>query len=251
MSRYLYCYQTTVRFDTPITSHAIMLRCQPSQCAFQKIEQEQFLLSPQFWMRSASDVFGNRILFGGTRQRHASLAYVSSGIVSVGDYVEPDASPAPYYKYPTAFTRVSQSFDIPQGDSLDMAMAICHKVNALIAYEPGTTDTTTTAQEVMHHKRGVCQDYAHVMIALCRECAIPARYVCGFLEGVGATHAWVEIHDGRSWRAIDPTNDVLIESGYIKLAHGRDASDCPVNRGTYQGCASLDTYFNVTVTQTE
>ena len=85
------------------------------------------------------------------------------------------------------------------------------------------------------------------MIGFCRRCGIPARYVCGFMEGTGETHAWVEVYDGYSWIGFDPTNDCRIIYGYVKLAHGRDASDCPVSRGIYNGQALQQTQISVTL----
>ena len=105
----------------------------------------------------------------------------------------------------------------------------------------------TTASDVMRHRKGVCQDYAHLMTALCRMAGMPARYVCGLMKGEGQTHAWVEVHDGQCWYAFDPTNDTAIASGYIKLAHGRDALDCPVSRGTYLGVSTEETFISVKV----
>ena len=101
--------------------------------------------------------------------------------------------------------------------------------------------------EVYRLKKGVCQDYAHLMIAICRINGIATRYVCGFMEGTGETHAWVEIHDGYSWIGFDPTNNCRISYGYVKIAHGRDAFDGPVNRGVYIGNALQQTQINVTL----
>ncbi|MGN1262993.1 MAG: transglutaminase family protein, partial [Prevotella sp.] len=117
----------------------------------------------------------------------------------------------------------------------DLAVSIAHEVHGMMEYAPGVTDVGTTAADALAIRRGVCQDYAHIMIALCRRAGMAARYVCGFLCGTGQTHAWVEVFDGYSWRGIDPTNDVCIDYGYIKLAHGRDASDCAVSRGMFGG----------------
>lgn len=77
-----------------------------------------------------------------------------------------------------------------------------------------------------------------------------ARYVNGFMQGIGLTHAWVEVHDGKAWHGIDPTNNRLIEYGYVKLSHGRDALDCPVNRGVFTGMASQQVEIRVIVEET-
>ena len=80
-----------------------------------------------------------------------------------------------------------------------------------------------------------------------RAAHIPARYVNGFIEGEGATHAWVEVYDDGAWWGIDPTHNRPIEWGYIKLSHGRDAEDCPVNRGVFTGAASQTAEIRVIV----
>lgn len=89
---------------------------------------------------------------------------------------------------------------------------------------PQVTSLDTPASEIIKTHQGVCQDYAHLMIALCRLHDIPARYVCGFMEGEGETHAWVEVCDGNAWHGFDPTHNEEISCGYVKLAHGRDAA---------------------------
>ena len=104
-----------------------------------------------------------------------------------------------------------------------------------MVYQPGSTDVFTTAAKAFELGQGVCQDYAHITLALLREAGIPARYVCGLLSGEGATHAWVEWFDSGVWLALDPTHDRAVEYGCIKIAHGRDSADCPVNRGIFTG----------------
>ena len=84
---------------------------------------------------------------------------------------------------------------------------------------------------------GVCQDYAHILLSLLRIEKIPCRYVSGLAFETGETHAWVEVFDGGHWTGIDPTQNRLIGDHYIKLCHGRDYSDCPIERGIYIGNA--------------
>ena len=114
-------------------------------------------------------------------------------------------------------------------------------------YCPGITTVQTTAQEAFEDKRGVCQDYAHVMIALCRYLGIPAIYIAGFMSGEGASHAWVAVCDSLTgeWYEIDPTNDRWVDDDYISVSHGLDADDCIINKGIYRGIATESQ--NVTV----
>jgi transglutaminase-like putative cysteine protease len=83
----------------------------------------------------------------------------------------------------------------------------------------------------------VCQDFAHILIALCRLSGILARYAAGFPEGEGSTHAWVEYYEDGSWKAVDPTHNRLVETGYIKLSHGRNFGDCSIEKGIFSGIA--------------
>lgn len=84
----------------------------------------------------------------------------------------------------------------------------------------------------------VCQDYVHIFLSLLRLNHIRCRYVAGLAFSCGETHAWVEIYDGKSWIGMDPTHNCLIGDQYIKLCHGRDFADCPIERGIYRGNVS-------------
>lgn len=252
MKRYLYCYQTAVAFSEPVRAHNILLRCLPFVGEHQTVEEEHLIVPPDFKLRRAVDAFGNRIVYGGERAPHKSLVYVSTGIVSVGDYkVREGRIPVRAYLQNTPLTTVlppvgekELSLDVPETAD---AEALCHMAHSLLDYTPCSTDATTPVSEALSKGQGVCQDFAHLMIALCRQKEIPARYVCGFLEGTGATHAWVEVFDGYAWTAFDPTHDRRVEQGYVKLAHGRDAADCSVSRGLYVGQALQQTEINVTL----
>ncbi len=122
------------------------------------------------------------------------------------------------------------------------------KLNLMIheqfTYCTDATDVHTHIAEVFEGRRGVCQDFAHVFIAVCRAAQIPCRYVSGYLvtrrarslAGSGASHAWVEVLlPGHGWCAFDPTNNLLANDSYIKLAHGRDYRDVTPTRGVFKG----------------
>ena len=261
MKRYLYNYQTVVRFSQPVTNHYLLLRCQPMSGTYMRIDEEHLVVSPDYRMCRGIDAFGNRLIYGGNREEHTKLAYISTGIVEMSHYVtRTERSISPMYLVDTPLTmlnleQVAAWLETAQAllkdakGQADKAMEICHYVYGIMEYMPLTTTVDTPANEVFALHRGVCQDYAHLMIALCRTCSIPARYVCGFVEGTGETHAWVEVHDGYSWLGFDPTNDRRIDYGYVKIAHGRDASDCPVNRGVYLGNATQQNIVNVTLVE--
>jgi transglutaminase-like putative cysteine protease len=135
--------------------------------------------------------------------------------------------------------------DPGSGSGASRAGALMEAVRAALVYEPGATDVQTRADEVLALGRGVCQDFAHVLLAACRCVGIPARYVSGYLydqtlEGDNAaSHAWVDIWDeGRGWLAFDPTHDREQTESYVRVAVGRDYADVPPTRGVYTGAAN-------------
>lgn len=261
MKRYIYNYQTIVTFSESVINHAVLLRCQPAVGSYMTVDEEHLIISPGFRLTKGVDQLGNRIVYGSQREGHLSLAYVSTGLVSMSPYViRSERGFNPVYLVQTRMTDIGQDTldaDAPStvtatyapelGHTIDVAQEICHKVYGMMTYVPFSTNVETTASQVMQTLQGVCQDYAHLMIGYCRRQGIPARYVCGFMEGTGETHAWVEVYDGYSWIGFDPTNDCRIIYGYVKLAHGRDASDCPVSRGIYGGQALQQTQISVTL----
>ncbi|MBQ3656570.1 MAG: transglutaminase family protein [Bacteroidales bacterium] len=106
-------------------------------------------------------------------------------------------------------------------------------VHNTIVYKPLTTNNTTTAQEVFRQKCGVCQDLSHVLITCLRIFGIAARYVSGYVKGLKLSHAWVEAFYDGCWHTFDATENFFVTSGYIKVAHGRDAAGCPLNFITF------------------
>jgi transglutaminase-like putative cysteine protease len=123
----------------------------------------------------------------------------------------------------------------------DLAERICAAVSAAITYEYGITSVTTTAAEALACGRGVCQDFAHVMLALCHILRLPARYVSGHLLGQGGTHAWTEVivpRDGRAEAiAFDPCNGRRTDGGYVTVATGRDYAHVAPASGSYVGAS--------------
>ena len=118
------------------------------------------------------------------------------------------------------------------------AVDLMHRIRSDFKYDPKATVISTPLNEVFEKRHGVCQDFAHVMIAGLRGLGLPAAYVSGYLrtipppgqprlQGADATHAWVSVWcgDGLGWIGFDPTNDILVENDHIMLAVGRDFSD--------------------------
>lgn len=112
-------------------------------------------------------------------------------------------------------------------------------------YIKGITSIETTVSEILEHRSGVCQDFAHVMLETLRNLQIPCRYVSGYIcpnkngmRGEGATHAWVEAWiPATGWTGIDPTNNIWVTNHHVKLAVGRNFKDCTPIKGTFKGPA--------------
>ncbi|AZI36267.1 transglutaminase-like protein [Caenibius tardaugens NBRC 16725] len=126
--------------------------------------------------------------------------------------------------------------------------ALCSKIHAEFTYLPGVTDSDTPPLEAFRARHGVCQDFAHVMIAALRWYGIPAAYVSGYLRtepppgrprlvGADAMHAWVNVWCGPrlGWVAIDPTNDRMVDQDYVTVAMGRDYADIAPVDGVFVG----------------
>lgn len=131
--------------------------------------------------------------------------------------------------------------ELSRGDAspLELAARICETVHSAIAYQYGVTSVRTTAADALAAGRGVCQDSAHIMLALCHLLALPARYVSGHLLGQGGTHAWVEVVIPHADHAVampfDPCQGVPASARYLTVATGRDYADVPPTSGTYIG----------------
>jgi len=130
-------------------------------------------------------------------------------------------------------------------DDLARAHLLAGAVADAVAYMPGTTDAETTAGEALAAGRGVCQDHAHVLIALAHHAGLPARYVIGYLFGAGdgepyeASHAWAEVHvAGLGWVGFDPANRCCPDERYIRLGSGRDARAAAPIRGVSRGAGA-------------
>jgi transglutaminase-like putative cysteine protease len=138
-----------------------------------------------------------------------------------------------------------------QNDVWQAALAIMHFVHGFLKYESKSTHVHTHMRDVIAKRRGVCQDFAHLMIGLCRSLKIPARYVSGYLatEAASATHAWVEVFiPGCGWQALDPTHNCQPEATYVKIGIGRDYADVPPVSGNYRGTLERTMEVEVKIT---
>jgi transglutaminase-like putative cysteine protease len=136
------------------------------------------------------------------------------------------------------FWRLALDTTAGMTDTWQATLALMNFIHGQLQYASNSTTVHTHARDVLKERRGVCQDFAHVMISLCRTLKIPALYVSGYLatEAASATHAWVEVLiPGAGWIALDPTHNRQTDETYVKIAVGRDYADVPPLTGNYKG----------------
>lgn len=134
-------------------------------------------------------------------------------------------------------------------DAWQAARSLMSRIHREFTYDPGATTVNTHMLEVLERRRGVCQDFAHVMLGMCRSIGIPARYVSGYLHGDAgegrrgdlASHAWVEVFlPDHGWLGLDPTHDQPVGEHHVKVAVGRDYADAAPIRGNFKGRATQE-----------
>lgn len=170
------------------------------------------------------------------------------------DMVQPFIGDSRYVQISPEAWRLGIDLRDGRDDIFATAEEVMHHIYREWSYAPNTTNASTHMNEVMVTKRGVCQDFAHVMTGVCRSLGIPTRYVSGYLyngpdshlRGAQASHAWCEIHiPGRGWFGMDPTNDTLADERHIKIATGRDYHDAAPVSGYFDGPPSATTGLKV------
>lgn len=240
-------YEMQLQFDAPVKDHHFTLKCMPKSDERQTIRNRTEYVHPNDTVSKAEDSFGNLCIYGYTDKPHTRFEVVVEG--------EAETGLSPYetaeencrlgrYRYPTVYTKPGEALRAyyahhlaARSDSghLEKSIALMHDLYRDFSYVPGVTQVSTTAEEALAGGQGVCQDYSHIMIALCRMAGIPARYVVGMLIGEGQSHAWVEIYDNGRWYGLDPTNDLIVDDQHIKISVGRDCYDCRINQGAFRG----------------
>lgn len=263
MKKLAFLYEMRLTFDAPVTEHHFRFCCLPFQDRTQKSYGERLRIEPAGRLHETEDGFGNRLCTGEALGPHDDLKLRAEGMAFVDSSARRQEAPCPLFLFPSPYASPDQGirrlyeairgkFQKDYGQAfqgLSFASFLLHELHAGFSYEPGRTDVHTTAAQALAGGAGVCQDYAHIFIALCRLAKIPARYVAGMMAGEGATHAWAEAWVDGAWVGLDPTNDRIAGEEYIKLCHGRDFGDCPVDRGCFKGYAAQrqETYVKVEV----
>ena len=252
-----FAYRMTLRYDPPVRSQRFTLRCIPPSTSVQQVQTLDVQVTPRVFLSESRDGFGNQCLYGLSEGVIGSFTVMVSGDVRTG-LTPGELAPPPHllgcFRYASPLTRSGESLarlaERVGGDSdAPVTYALhCMEVMAVsFAYTPGVTGMTTTAEEAAALGQGVCQDMAHVLLALLRMRRIPCRYVCGMMLGEGASHAWVEVCDGERWIGLDPTNHHPADDGYIRISVGRDAADCLINRGIVSGAGRQTSQISVSV----
>ncbi len=257
-------HATELDYESDVVESVMDTRLGPMTDQHQRWERHEMSTRPASSVRRYADGNGNAAHLVTLARPHRSLKLVMRG--SVETVLEDPFASAPARRL-TVLERldhVSPSPLVPRhpglealasphraaGDegTFDSVRRLMHVVYEEFAYRPETTTVFTTADEMLTMGGGVCQDFAHLLIGLCRAIDIPARYVSGYIvtgerpdephRGGGASHAWAEVYTTtHGWRGFDATNDLVAADRHVKMAIGRDYSDVPPTRGTYRGIA--------------
>ena len=254
MKKLGFTYRMCLEFDTPVCNHYFALRCIPSSNEVQKIQLSNRYVYPANCLSEVTDGFGNHKFVGQCFNAHDKFEYEVAGTAIVEGMKVQHEKLHPMYKYSSVYTRPTDNIQkylrelsLPEDTMLRKSVYLMNSLYERFRYVPGSTDIHTTAGEAFDKNKGVCQDYAHIFITLCRQSGIPSRYVNGLMIGEGYTHAWVEVYTGDGWYGLDPTNNLHVDDYYIKLAHGRDYADCVLDKGIFWGNANQtqEIYVNV------
>jgi len=260
-----YIYAAHYGYSDRVLHNDNQLRIFPLADASQEPMDQQLWTRPEGRSVEYRDRFGNRVRRVRIVAPHDRLVVATAGRIRLAD-----AAPAPDDAALDEVTDLADGFDFsfrsplidPEGVAeiarevagdagslLAAVRATVEWVHREIGYRRGATGVTTTAEQVLATREGVCQDKTHLALGMLRALGIPCRYVSGLLTGqVGETHAWLEVlHPRSGWVAADPTRGVLFPPArdYIKLAVGRDYSDVsPVSgsflsKGAATECAAI------------
>lgn len=265
-----YTYQDMVRDS----ANQIMLY--PVQDAYQDVVQHQITISGSPVVDIHEDYYHNKVGTFTHASPHRELTIDSNLIVVTLLRALPDDAPEnevqwqqlAALKHDIAFIdflkheAFSALYDVEKliedercqrCSPLRTAQHLSQYIYDTFTYRKGITTVETTLDEIWTLRSGVCQDFAHMLLAMLRLAQIPARYVSGYIcpnkngmRGEGATHAWVEAHiPGYGWVGLDPTNNCMVNENHVRLAVGKNFSDCSPVKGTYRGTS--DHTLDVTV----
>lgn len=268
---------TKYQYDEPVKESINEIRIYPYQCREQEVLQHQLSITGHPIVQTFSDYWNNFVGTFNLLPPHKQLVIESKLIVRA---IAPDeiqlnnnAGFGELEKETGSKLRLLELSRPDHIETQDVISEIISKVyepaksiSAVVKessqyifenfqYTKGITTVETTVDEILEHRGGVCQDFAHVLLQILRTMKIPSRYVSGYIcpnkngmRGEGATHAWVEAWiPAYGWAGIDPTNNVWVTNKHIKLAVGRNFNDCSPIKGTFKGSAdqNLSVYVSV------
>lgn len=279
--RYTVRHVTRFTYDTPISESVMEARMQPRSDGRQRCLHFSLTAAPAARMMMYQDHDGNTVHYFNIAARHARLTLTADTLVEClpskpvphrvgpGAWAQLDAMAASgewwEWTAPSPFTRATPWLDafarelaLERGhDPLVVLRRVMSEIYTRFEYKPQSTRVDSPIDEALEARRGVCQDFAHIFIALMRPLGIPTRYVSGYLfrdlatadrPAEGASHAWAESFvPGLGWIGFDPTNNLLVEESHIRVAIGRDYADVPPTRGVYKGATAVRSELGVAV----
>lgn len=257
---------TRYEYDRPVKESANEIKIFPYQCPEQEVLQHDLFITDHPDVQTFTDYYGNKAGLFSVLPPHKVLSIESKLLVRT------TASSQLKVNFHTGADQLKAEMDgqlqllelagrdtIQSQDAIDSIAAAVQRYDSIAGmvehcgeyifkhfkYIKGITNVESTVDEILQHRAGVCQDFAHIMLQVLRTCKIPCRYVSGYIcpnkngmRGEGATHAWVEAWiPGYGWAGIDPTNNVWVTNKHVKLSVGRHFSDCSPVKGTFKGPA--------------
>jgi transglutaminase-like putative cysteine protease len=276
---------TRFRYSAPVTESVMEVRMQPRSESRQRCLSFRLHTTPRTRAQSYNDALGNVVHHFNVPGRHSALSITAEALVEVlpADPLPP-ALPARAWDalddllsdhmawdmlQPSHFARPGEDLRTlarelglgRAGDPLTTLRGLNTALFQTFEYAPQTTRVDSPIDEALRARRGVCQDFAHIMIALVRGLGIPCRYVSGYLfhrsedrdrSEADATHAWVEaLLPELGWVGFDPTNNLLAGPRHVRAAIGRDYADVPPTHGIFKGGASSELQVSVRVSPSE
>ena len=274
-------YVTLFRYRAPVWDSHNALRACPRTDEHQTVLTYHLEITPAARIHSYQDRWGTRVDTFGIRANHDELLVDARAEVTTSSRPTPGASDAAaladdgfrtehwLFLHPTTHTRwtpamAAEAQEVVAGldDTTARVSSITDFVHRSMAYVPGATTIGVDPSRVWEARKGVCQDYAHLTIALLRSIGVPSRYVSGYFyaadpsdgsspdgaEIVVQTHAWVEAAiPGFGWWALDPTNGLETGERHVTIGHGRDYDDVTPLRGVYHGDTDHELAVEVTM----
>lgn len=273
-------HRTHYKYEASVRDSFNEARLQPTSSGTQTCQNFILKVLPSSRLSHYRDFYLNYVHVFEIPQPHTELSVEATSVVTTANepLLAADATPAPLAEIGAA-ARLERCYDFLQSstyvdvtpelwrlaidategqtDTWQAAQAIMRFIHREFRYQTASTNAHTHMRDVLQSRTGVCQDFAHVMIGLCRALKIPARYVSGYLyngpadqlKGAQASHAWVEAYiPGPGWCGLDPTNNCLTAGHHVKIATGRDYADVSPIKGTYRGLGKRVLSVEVLVT---